>query len=106
MGKFFSGKKKWVMEFFYRYMRKKFDILMVHDQPEGGSWNYDKFNRNKWNGSPAIPPPYLPKVENIEQLQKMIENQGVETLGSLSNCLLYTSPSPRDGLLSRMPSSA
>ena len=25
---------------------------------------------------------------------------------SLSTCLLYTSPSPRDGLLSRMPSSA
>ena len=25
---------------------------------------------------------------------------------SYSNCLLYTSPSPRDGLLSRMPSSA
>ena len=24
----------------------------------------------------------------------------------LNNCLLYTSPSPRDGLLSRMPSSA
>ena len=24
----------------------------------------------------------------------------------LMNCLLYTSPSPRDGLLSRMPSSA
>ena len=24
----------------------------------------------------------------------------------LYNCLLYTSPSPRDGLLSRMPSSA
>ena len=26
--------------------------------------------------------------------------------GSMSGCLLYTSPSPRDGLLSRMPSSA
>ena len=26
--------------------------------------------------------------------------------GELYNCLLYTSPSPRDGLLSRMPSSA
>ena len=25
---------------------------------------------------------------------------------SIKNCLLYTSPSPRDGLLSRMPSSA
>ena len=28
------------------------------------------------------------------------------TLGLLTSCLLYTSPSPRDGLLSRMPSSA
>ena len=27
-------------------------------------------------------------------------------LGYLKSCLLYTSPSPRDGLLSRMPSSA
>ena len=26
--------------------------------------------------------------------------------GKANNCLLYTSPSPRDGLLSRMPSSA
>ena len=27
-------------------------------------------------------------------------------LNALETCLLYTSPSPRDGLLSRMPSSA
>ena len=34
--------------------------------------------------------------------------KGLEELGiALSqDCLLYTSPSPRDGLLSRMPSSA
>ena len=30
----------------------------------------------------------------------------LKTEGHLSSCLLYTSPSPRDGLLSRMPSSA
>ena len=29
-----------------------------------------------------------------------------EAVNKLLNCLLYTSPSPRDGLLSRMPSSA
>ena len=28
------------------------------------------------------------------------------SLTSFEDCLLYTSPSPRDGLLSRMPSSA
>ena len=31
---------------------------------------------------------------------------GTNLLGLLKHCLLYTSPSPRDGLLSRMPSSA
>ena len=29
-----------------------------------------------------------------------------EMLAVIATCLLYTSPSPRDGLLSRMPSSA
>ena len=29
-----------------------------------------------------------------------------ELIGIMYACLLYTSPSPRDGLLSRMPSSA
>ena len=32
--------------------------------------------------------------------------RAVGSLTQNSNCLLYTSPSPRDGLLSRMPSSA
>ena len=37
--------------------------------------------------------------ENDTVAGQEIADQGV-------NCLLYTSPSPRDGLLSRMPSSA
>ena len=36
-----------------------------------------------------------------------IDNAGAEVIATRSRgCLLYTSPSPRDGLLSRMPSSA
>ena len=42
------------------------------------------------------------KMEMIEKSSKKIS----ATLEMLSFCLLYTSPSPRDGLLSRMPSSA
>ena len=37
---------------------------------------------------------------------KEIFNQIVFTSKDIKPCLLYTSPSPRDGLLSRMPSSA
>ena len=33
-------------------------------------------------------------------------HHGLEKLDDPQGCLLYTSPSPRDGLLSRMPSSA
>ena len=36
-----------------------------------------------------------------------INGSKIETLENMArDCLLYTSPSPRDGLLSRMPSSA
>ena len=39
--------------------------------------------------------------------QKKLESWKAELLDDASDtCLLYTSPSPRDGLLSRMPSSA
>ena len=42
------------------------------------------------------------------QLAQFFANQSIATAGLtlLGTCLLYTSPSPRDGLLSRMPSSA
>ena len=36
----------------------------------------------------------------------VVDVDGKRYLDCLSACLLYTSPSPRDGLLSRMPSSA
>ena len=40
---------------------------------------------------------------SIEQLsQELLDLDQVDA----DTCLLYTSPSPRDGLLSRMPSSA
>ena len=43
------------------------------------------------------------KVATIEHLLAALAASGID---NLYICLLYTSPSPRDGLLSRMPSSA
>ena len=36
----------------------------------------------------------------------LFKNPDISGIALCSTCLLYTSPSPRDGLLSRMPSSA
>ncbi len=40
-----NGRKKLVMEHFYRYQRKKLNILMNGKDPIGDVWNFDKDNR-------------------------------------------------------------
>ena len=82
LSEFFEGKKQLVLEFFYRRMRKKFNLLMQRDQPEGGQWNFDKNNRKKWKGAPAIPDPFAPKANGLLALKEMIEAAGVKTTGS------------------------
>lgn len=45
--KWAQNKKQLRMEFFYREMRKKYNILMNSDgTPVGGQWNFDKENRD------------------------------------------------------------
>ena len=37
--------RQYVMEYFYRDMRRHFGVLLDGDQPAGGAWNFDKENR-------------------------------------------------------------
>ena len=46
-------------------------------------------------------------LDQLNDNYKITDDANVDADGIiLRSCLLYTSPSPRDGLLSRMPSSA
>ena len=47
-----------------------------------------------------------PRDSDRREADKLKINEEEEELDEYMACLLYTSPSPRDGLLSRMPSSA
>ena len=45
-------------------------------------------------------------TDNIYESLMVIAKRANQINAEVKDCLLYTSPSPRDGLLSRMPSSA
>ncbi len=47
-----------------------------------------------------------PRWRMATLINRTSDEFGLQMLGLFHHCLLYTSPSPRDGLLSRMPSSA
>jgi len=80
---FFKGKKKYTMEFFYRDMRRRYNIMMLTEkEPEGGKWNFDHSNRKKWKGSPEIPMAKSFK-KNVVDLVEMIKNQNVKTIGKI-----------------------
>ena len=46
------------------------------------------------------------KTRDKKNGQRLISISDIPVKTYIKSCLLYTSPSPRDGLLSRMPSSA
>ncbi|WP_421791658.1 cryptochrome/photolyase family protein [Hyphobacterium sp.] len=42
-----EGRKRLMMEYFYREMRRETGLLMDGDKPVGGQWNFDQDNRKK-----------------------------------------------------------
>jgi deoxyribodipyrimidine photolyase-related protein len=60
-----KDRKQLRMEYFYREMRKKYDILMHQDQPLGGQWNYDAENRKPPKQGLVVPAPFTAKIDDI-----------------------------------------
>ena len=69
----------------------------------------DKWKEKKWvhviapDSFNNVTLGYIPITDDENAKGRVLE---VTLWDILKGCLLYTSPSPRDGLLSRMPSSA
>ncbi|MEX0671394.1 MAG: cryptochrome/photolyase family protein [Pirellulales bacterium] len=54
-----EGRKQLRLEYFYRPLRRKFDVLMDDGEPAGGQWNYDAENRGAFpkSGPGKLPAP-------------------------------------------------
>jgi len=80
----FEGKKTFLMETFYRALRRRTGILMDMGQPAGGKWNYDAQNRKKLPKNHLPPPPFVPSTDVSTELKDTLAAQ-LPTIGKLEN---------------------
>ncbi|WP_423707813.1 cryptochrome/photolyase family protein [Undibacterium sp. WLX3042] len=78
----FTGRKQWLMEFFYRQMRMTHLVLMKDTkEPLGGQWNYDHDNRKPWRGTPPEPQDTR-TLHDHSDLWQTIVDAGVKSFGN------------------------
>lgn len=83
-----DGRKEYRMEWFYRDMRRKWNVLMTDNgKPEGGAWNFDAENRKPWPKGRPVPAPFhvAPDAITLEQMARVAAWKGrwgsVESFG-------------------------
>jgi len=77
--------KLYVLESFYRAMRRHFSVLMDGPDPAGQKWNFDKANRKRLPKD-LHPPPLLPFTPDEVTKQVMDEVAGLDIgVGSVDN---------------------
>lgn len=86
-----DGRKSLLLEYFYRDLRKRHDILMDGDDPEGGQWNFDHDNRESFGKDG---PGDVPKLrtfrpdDTTQEVLELVESRFPEHPGSLDNFIL------------------
>lgn len=79
-----EGRKQLRMEYFYREMRRKTDLLMDGDQPEGGKWNYDHDNRKPAPDEITFEGPLqFDPDETVEAVLSLVAQRFGENFGDL-----------------------
>jgi deoxyribodipyrimidine photolyase-related protein len=79
----FKGHKRYIMENFYREVRRKYDLLMDGEQPIGGRWNFDAENRKKLP-TDIVPPPPREFPRDVSVVVDTVNRMGVKSLGSIN----------------------
>ena len=87
-----SKRNTFLQGHFYKYMRKKLDLLIDdNDMPIGGKWSYDEDNRKKITKNINIPiKPRLKKNENLLNIKNDILKYFSDHPGKMNNLWMPT----------------
>ncbi|NNF07377.1 MAG: cryptochrome/photolyase family protein [Candidatus Eisenbacteria bacterium] len=83
-----AGRKQLRLEFYYRELRKRHDILMDGGKPVGGAWNFDKENRkafSKKGPGLIVPPPSFDPDAITKHVLDTVAKRFSEHPGNLDN---------------------
>ena len=81
----FAGKQQFLMESFYRHMRKKYKVLVDKaDKPLYGKWNFDADNRQKL---PKGHRPMAPLLfsNDVREIEEELKTAQVKTIGTVDS---------------------
>ncbi|NDD16545.1 MAG: cryptochrome/photolyase family protein, partial [Chitinophagia bacterium] len=93
-----KNKKSWLMESFYRSMRKKHQVLMSeNNEPIESKWNFDQENRKAWKGDPKVIRDHRPTHDHSKIWNEIYEVE-VKSFGS-NNASIFRWPLNRDEAL-------
>ncbi|MCH8474211.1 MAG: cryptochrome/photolyase family protein [Opitutales bacterium] len=96
------NRKSLRMEFFYREMRRKHNVLMEGDKPVGGTWNYDHDNRESFGkkGPDLRAREYRPQLDDTtKEVMVLVKRKFSQHPGSLES---FPWPVTREQALRRL----
>jgi deoxyribodipyrimidine photolyase-related protein len=79
----FEGKKTYLMETFYREMRKKYAVLMDGKDPIGGQWNFDGDNRKALKDRSLLKKPRV-HPKQVQHITQLLAASGVNCIGNIN----------------------
>jgi deoxyribodipyrimidine photolyase-related protein len=93
----FKDHKRYVMEIFYREVRRTTGFLMKGGKPIGDQWNFDAENRKKLPAG-ITPPPAIEFPRDVSSIVAMLTEANVKSIGTVDPTRFTWAVSRHDAL--------
>jgi deoxyribodipyrimidine photolyase-related protein len=92
LNEYFDEHENYYQTDFYKFQRKRLDVLMDGDKPVGGKWTFDTENRKKLPTDKDVPAiPDISHDDYVKEAKRYVETHFADNPGSLEQFIYPTS---------------